>query len=111
MDLSPSEKTNAPLYFGLSTGFFVLFSFAPTITAARVLSYLVESGFQANISYLVYGVFLMTPLLAVELLAFLGMVFSSRTPMQRGWLIPAACLLAFDATLLLGFAMNASPAV
>lgn len=108
MDEPATEPTDSSLYFGLSTAFFLLLAVFPTLTAVSVLGYLFESGFSANISYLMFAVFCMTPLLVLELIAFFVMIGSSHTRVQRMLLIPAACLLALDATLLFGFAMNAS---
>ena len=100
--------TRSLKFFAVFSVLFILCALYPSMMALIVLDSLQESGLSANLGWSALGLFPAAVLLSAEVGLFIGMVWNGKTPLCRALLIPAALLLTFDATLLLGFAMNAS---
>ena len=96
------------LFFAICSTLFLGSAVIPTLMAAHVLSYLFESGFNANLGWSVFGLFPAVQLLIVEVGMFFGMLRNARTKEHRVIVALAGFFLAFDAPLLFGFAMRAS---
>lgn len=87
---------------------FCVLAVLPSLAAFMVLSEIVESGLSGNLSYTMFLVMPMTPVVVIQGLVYLRLVALSQTQATRAVLIALGCLLAFDATLLLGWGMHAS---